>query len=79
MPNSWSIYIHPTPAPVWEALTNPSLTRQYFDFMEGFMRVDSSWEPGTPLRYGADDGGVHIEGEIVAASALLEANGSRSR
>lgn len=62
----YTAYIRTTPESLWAALTSPSLTRRYFDFSEGFMRVESDWSPGSAVRYRAADGKAQIEGEVVA-------------
>lgn len=52
-------YIRATPENVWEALTEPSFTRQYFFGCA----VASGWEPGGPYRYDAGDDAA-IEGVV---------------
>ncbi len=51
--HAYTTYIHTTAADLWTALTTPDATRRYFDFMEGFMAVDSAWLPGAPITYRA--------------------------
>jgi len=65
----YTTYIHTTPDRLWAALTTPALTRRYVDLVEGFMAVDSTWEPGAPIAYRTDDGQAQIEGHILAVEA----------
>lgn len=50
---------------VWEALTNPEITRQYFFNCE----VLSDWKKGSPIKYieKKEDGSeiMHVKGEIL--------------
>ncbi len=43
-------HIASTPAAVWNALTNPDLTQQYW----GGMRIQSDWKPGSKVLYVVD-------------------------
>jgi uncharacterized protein YndB with AHSA1/START domain len=54
------VYIRTTPERLWQALTDPELTKGYF---EGY-GVSSAWEPGAPYAYSSDDGPA-IVGEVV--------------
>jgi uncharacterized protein YndB with AHSA1/START domain len=54
-------YIAATPEKVWQALTDPVFTRQYFF---GFA-VDVEPKVGGAFRLLAPDGGVHVRGEVV--------------
>jgi uncharacterized protein YndB with AHSA1/START domain len=63
-------YIRTTPERLWQALTTPEFSRQYWWGRE----VESDFRPGSPIRYRYDDGAeLDIEGEILAADppALL--------
>src|SRR5919202_949788 len=53
--------IRATPERVWQALTDPELTRQYYFNT----RVESDWTPGSPIRYRNPQGGVDLEGEVL--------------
>ena len=66
-PRAYEVFIRSAPEAVWTALTASRLTRLYYDFMEGFMAVESSWEPGTPVRYRTGNGQAQIEGTVVSA------------
>ena len=63
---TYATYIHTTPSHLWAALTTPALTRRYFDFMVGFLAVDSSWMTGAPIAYRTADGRTQIEGQVLA-------------
>lgn len=57
-------YIKTTPEKLWQALTTPEFTRQYWWGRE----VESDFMVGSPVRYRYDDGAkLDIEGEILAA------------
>ena len=62
-------YIHAPPEQVWAALTTPASTRLYFDFIEGFLAVESDWMPGSPVVWRTPDGTAAIEGEVRAVEA----------
>ncbi len=51
-------------AKVWEALTNPAFTAQYFYAT----RVESTWEAGAAVKYRYAKGGdVAVEGDVIEA------------
>ncbi|HZD88946.1 MAG TPA: SRPBCC family protein [Pseudolabrys sp.] len=54
-------YIAATPEAVWQALTSPAFTRQYF---AGFA-IDVEPRSGGAFRMLYPDGRVHIQGEVV--------------
>ncbi len=56
-------YIDTTPEKLWEALTNPEFTRQYW----GGTSIESDWKKGSPVKYINYKGGLDIEGEVIAA------------
>jgi uncharacterized protein YndB with AHSA1/START domain len=58
------IYIKASPERLWTALTDPELSRQYFDGAA----VVSSWEVGAPYEYTSDQG-PRVRGEIVELDA----------
>ncbi len=61
---TYTTYIHTTPERLWDALTTPEQTVRYFDFMEGFMAVESTWVPGSPVTYRVG-GTPQIEGRVL--------------
>jgi uncharacterized protein YndB with AHSA1/START domain/DNA-binding transcriptional ArsR family regulator len=57
----FEVYIRTTPEKLWQAIVDPSFTKQYF-FGQ---RVESSWEQGAPYVHRGPDGAVRHEGTIV--------------
>ena len=58
-----SITLNANISKVWEALTNPQLTKQYMYNCE----VISDWKVGSPLVWkGTEDGKVYVRGNIVS-------------
>lgn len=57
----YTAYIAGSVADVWRAITDPEQTVRYFYGC----RVESSWEPGSPVRYLGQDGEVVADGEII--------------
>ncbi|MGD9705553.1 MAG: SRPBCC family protein [Acidimicrobiia bacterium] len=55
-------YIRTTPERLWQALTDPTFTSQYFYDTA----VESTWEPGAPYRYTGPEGPA-IEGTVLEA------------
>jgi uncharacterized protein YndB with AHSA1/START domain len=55
------VYIRTTPEKLWQAITDPSFTRQYFYEQT----VESSWKTGAEYVHRAPDGSVRIEGKII--------------
>jgi uncharacterized protein YndB with AHSA1/START domain len=59
-------YIRTTPEKLWQALTDPEFTREYWFGM----RAESEWKTGSPWRLVASsDGAVWDSGQIVEADA----------
>ncbi|MBA4370878.1 MAG: ArsR family transcriptional regulator [Coriobacteriaceae bacterium] len=59
-----AIYIRATPEAIWQALTDPAFTVQYYYGTA----VESDWQEGSPYRYvGGDE--VSIEGTVIEAAA----------
>lgn len=56
-------YIQSTPEAVWEALTAPTFTAQYW----GGRRLESDWQAGSPLRHVRPDGGTFGEGTVLVS------------
>jgi uncharacterized protein YndB with AHSA1/START domain len=59
------IYIKTSPERLWAAITDPELTRGYF---EG-CAIASSWEVGAPYAY-ASPAGARVRGEIAEVEPL---------
>lgn len=57
----YQIYIRTTPEKLWEAITDPAMTRQYFYETA----VESTWKRGGPLNRRRADGSPVLEGEIL--------------
>jgi uncharacterized protein YndB with AHSA1/START domain len=57
-------YIRTTPDELWRALTDGSITPQYYYGIP----VESTWEVGAPYRYATPAGSL-VEGEVLAAEA----------
>src|SRR5437870_4697257 len=56
-----SITINAPPSDVWEALTNPVLTKKYMFNCEAI----SDWKEGSSLIWkGAEDGKIYVKGKI---------------
>jgi len=58
----YETWIRTTPERLWEALTSPAFTRQYFHAMT----IESDWTPGAPVRFLYDDGRPGVEGIVLA-------------
>jgi uncharacterized protein YndB with AHSA1/START domain len=58
----YEVYIRTTPEKLWDALTDPKQTKQYFFGCS----VGSDWETGAPLVYRMEDGYVPFEATIEA-------------
>lgn len=54
-------FIRTTKDKLWDALTDPDMTEQFYFHA----RVESTFEPGAPLRYRTADGKVMLDGEIL--------------
>lgn len=57
----YQIYIRTTPEKLWEAITDPAMTRKYFYETA----VESTWKRGAPLNRRRADGSPVLEGEIL--------------
>lgn len=61
----YQAFVAAAPDDVWRAMTDGEMTvRYFFDTI-----VDSTWEPGSPVRYHSRDGDLVADGEIIAADA----------
>jgi uncharacterized protein YndB with AHSA1/START domain/DNA-binding transcriptional ArsR family regulator len=57
----YEIYIRTTPEKLWQAITDPAFTRQYFYGS----RVQSDFRVGSPIAHLDDAGGHMLDGKIV--------------
>lgn len=55
-------YIKTTPEKLWDALTNPAFTKQYWFNIA----VTSDWKVGSPMTY-LKDGKTTVDGKVLAA------------
>ena len=62
-PQVYEINVRTTPERLWQSLTDPELTQQYYFGT----RVESDWQPGSPVRYRNQQGGVDLKGEVLEA------------
>ena len=56
----FQVYVRATPEQVWQAITDPAMTRRYYYGTS----VDSDWRPGSSINYDSD-GQSTLRGEIV--------------
>ncbi len=56
----YETYIRASAEKVWEALTDPEFTRQYFHATA----IESTWRVGASVRYEGDNG-TAVEGEVL--------------
>lgn len=59
----YQAFVAATPDDVWRAMTDGEMTVRYFFNTI----VDSTWQPGSPVRYHSPDGDLVADGEIIAA------------
>jgi uncharacterized protein YndB with AHSA1/START domain len=57
----YTTYIRTTPEKLWDAITNPEFTHQYW----GGLKNISDWKKGSKWQHVTDDGTVLLVGEIV--------------
>src|SRR3954462_12622499 len=62
------IHIRATAEEVWQAITDPAFTRQYFH-RTAFEVPDGKLEPGSPFRYVLPDGSHAVVGTIEEVAA----------
>ena len=55
------IFIRTTPERLWQALTDGTITKLYFFGSS----VESTWQPGAPVRHLAPNGEAMLEGEVL--------------
>ena len=61
----YEIYIRTTAEKLWEAITRPEMTRQYFYATA----VESDWKVGSPVRHMGADGKVNLDGKVLEVVA----------
>ena len=62
----YATYVRASAERVWQALTSPEFTAQYFHAT----RVDSTWRVGDPVRYlMADTNELAVDGEVLVSEA----------
>jgi uncharacterized protein YndB with AHSA1/START domain/DNA-binding transcriptional ArsR family regulator len=59
--HAYEVVVRTSPMRLWEAITSPELTREYFYGA----RVRSDWKPGASLIYSYPDGRVAAEGTVL--------------
>lgn len=57
----YTTYIAASPDRVWEALTRPEFTTQYFFGR----RIESDWKTGSAVKYWQPDGALDVQGKIM--------------
>ncbi|NJK78399.1 MAG: helix-turn-helix domain-containing protein [Chloroflexaceae bacterium] len=57
----FEIFIRTTPEQLWQALTDGSITPQYYFGSS----VQSTWQPGATYTYPQPNGGTFVEGEVL--------------
>jgi uncharacterized protein YndB with AHSA1/START domain len=57
----YQVYIRTTPEKLWQAITDPAMTKQYFYESA----VESTWKPGEPLNRRRSDRSFMLEGEVL--------------
>jgi uncharacterized protein YndB with AHSA1/START domain len=59
----YEIYIRTTPQKLWDAITKPEFTRQYFYGSS----VKSDWKIGSPVMHADEEGKAMLEGSVLEA------------
>jgi uncharacterized protein YndB with AHSA1/START domain len=59
-------YINTTPEKLWEALTSPEFTQQYW----GGRRIQSDWKVGSPVQHIEAGGDLDWHGEVLQSDPL---------
>lgn len=57
----YEVYIRTTPQKLWDAITKPEMTRQYFYKSS----VKSDWKVGSPVLHVSEEGKSMIEGKVL--------------
>ncbi|MEZ5273971.1 MAG: SRPBCC family protein [Ilumatobacteraceae bacterium] len=61
--HQYRIYVKATPERVWQGITDPAFTRRYFHRTA----IESTFQPGAPVKYLMADGSDAVEGVIEVA------------
>ena len=62
-----SIGINAPASKVWEALTNPDLTKEWIkQFWPDFGILESDWNLGSPVLWKDSNGKIDIQGKVIA-------------
>lgn len=59
----YEVYIRTTPQKLWDAITKPEFTKQYFYGTS----VKSDWKVGSPVVHAGDNGRGVLEGNVLEA------------
>jgi uncharacterized protein YndB with AHSA1/START domain len=59
----YELYVRTTPEDLWAAITDPDRSERYWQGM----RIESTWEPGAPVRW-VRGGGEVLHGEVVEST-----------
>jgi uncharacterized protein YndB with AHSA1/START domain len=62
----YEVYIRTTPEKLWQAITDPEITKEYFYDSA----IDSTFQPGTPLNRLHPDGSPMLEGQVVEVEPM---------
>ncbi len=57
----YQVYIRTTPDKLWEAITKPENTRQYFYGLA----VKSDWKTGSSVQHQSPDGQAVLDGKVI--------------
>jgi len=57
----YQAYVRTTPGKLWDAITSPEQTRQYFYGLA----VTSDWKPGASIKHLFPDGKSQVEGKVL--------------
>src|SRR5437588_32499 len=57
----YQAYVRTTPGKLWDAITSPEQTRQYFYGLA----VTSDWKPGASIKHLFPDGKSQVEGKVI--------------
>jgi uncharacterized protein YndB with AHSA1/START domain len=60
----YTLFIGAAPEMVWQALTTPEFTQQYW----GGRRPESDWQVGSPIQIVKPDGNAEVHGEILVCN-----------